>query len=354
MSEPVIDFIDPTPYIDLLNVDLAIFTLINPEYKDLDRDDFTLNGVKVTCLDIQFPSSIVNHDPQLLDYNEIYHKYASSNKTERDLIGYREALRELNKRISDKIRDTFMNCINPTSQLGSQLVHYFDTLLFATLFLYDKLWDAYETDFAGTVSVNNSIRDLDFRKQPHYYRAHQQVKYISTLLYGYYKSGKAPAEINIISNHKPHIQNDPILTSWVLQSLIESILNNKLPISTDYYGVQLKNIISKLNNSTDSEALTQLKDLSNSNPPVFVNAKRKVTRRFCLELHKVFCHYTSPNVNNITIPHLTVYVNILKEFKMDDFTTHERIPTTASTKSRKFLSEERLRELLTREDKPAQ
>ncbi|OOQ61343.1 hypothetical protein [Mucilaginibacter pedocola] len=350
MSQPIENQIDPTPYVNLDNVDLTVLTLINEHYKDAKDEGFTLNGKKVTHLNIQVRSNLLNHDPQLHEYNILYKSYDSSNKTEADLKVYHEGIKHLNKRVSDRVRGTFMRCINPETELGSRIVNHFDTLLFAALFFYDKFWDAYGTDFAGKVSLKNSLSDLEFHKQPYFYRAHQQVIYISTLLYNYYKSGLPPTEIHIISNRKAHVQKDPILTRWVMKSLVESILNDKLPVSTDYYGDQLKGIISKLNYSIDNEALNQLKNLSESKPPVFVNIKRKVVRQFCLELHKVFCYYTGLNVKTFTIPQLIIYTNILKEFGMDNFETHKRKPGSESKKSRNFLPQERLRELLMRDE----
>lgn len=302
--------------------------------------------------------TIDQHSPLLTRYSDfdkytdLYQQYSSStggtydNKSLRE--EYLSKANALNNRITSDIKSRF-NKIITSSAINLQ--QHVETLLFVCIYFYNLHWDTYGISFDGKVSEKNSIKNLKLEEQPFYYRAHHQAVSLSTLFYNYYKSNSRPTEVTIVVGGKPHIINDPILTDWVVKSLIDNISQGKLPLSMDFYGAMLAYELSKRDNATHSDLLKGLKKFPQMKEPTQVNEKRRVIRVFCLEIHKAFAYYMDSPIDTYTTEQLSIYIEILKLFKMEDLTKLKRKRQTDTTRTpRTDLVENRLRELLKRKE----
>lgn len=351
----------PLPHFTLSKIDIIQLYVLYPDYFPYDiielfkpYSEEELKDLHVPDFEIKLQSAVMTHHPKFNRYNSLYKDFELSidkeDGVDKILLRevYLEKVKALNKEISNDIILQFYECI--LSVKGADILRpQLDTLFFVCIFFYNMHWDVYETSFNGKVS-EHGISPLTLKEQPHLYRAHNQVKYISKLLYDYFKAPNKLGSFDLVVGGKPHLTDDPIIINWVVQSLIDSILLNKLPLSLDYLGGMLFHTLTKRVDRSGT-MLLELKALTDLKPPTYRNEKRKVVRSFCLDIHKAFANYLGTSNKEFKNVELSIYHNVLRLFNMDDFSARQRSNQHEdSSNPRKDTAENRLGELLRRRD----
>jgi hypothetical protein len=356
-----IDHRFPPPHFTLHNIDIIQLYLIYSEYFPYDIKELfkaltevELKALHVPAFELKLQSTLVTHHSKFNQYNDLYREFDESNSNlDISLLNstrnaYVEKVITLNAHIANDIILQFNKCISSVKG-ADKLKPHLDTLFFVCIFFYNLHWDVYGTDFNGEVA-EKGISKLTLDQQPHFYRAYNQTKYIGKLLLDYFKAPTKLGEINLVVGGKPHITDDPIITNWLMQSLLDSIIANKYPLSLDYLGGMLSQALCK-RKSHPEVMLKELESLADIKSPTYRHQKRKVVRRFCLDIHKAFAYYLGTSDTEFNTVELKIYNNILKSFKMDDFSVKQREHQgERSSTPRKDIIENRLGELLRRKE----
>jgi len=316
----------------------------------LEKD--TPEGIDDIYINVKMSSKIDHTHKGLLLHNEIFKKYQRkiSKGTEDEIelaqIEYENQRNALSLKIVEDITERFRKAIFINSDVSKKLDPYFNTLFYVCLILYDVLWDTFGEDFNGWVA-EKPISKLSPEDQPFEYRAFKQMEFISNLLFDYYSKPNASKSIEIVIGGISHKTYDPAQVNW----LISLITAKTLPLTLSYNGHILGKLLAHKDKMEHSEFLTQLKKFTNLNVPDYNNGKRKVVKEFCLEIHKIFSYYLGLPEDTYDKPRLTIYYNILKAFRMDDFSALKRNTAADNIetikKERPDAPQNRLRSLLT-------
>lgn len=346
---------DPSPSFDLRNIDIDTVYRLYPDIlgiefqemlkvmDDEERSEYFVN----TKLD----SAIIINHPECDKYNELYSTLSQALLTEDESVkeeaqtAYNLAIQALGRKITEGIKKEFIDAVFINENARTKLKPHIDTLLFICLSFYNLHWDTFGEGFNGAIA-DNPLGDLEYNEQPHHYRASKQLEFISNLLYSHYskpnpyKKINSYKELNVIIRGREHITDDPQLVNW----LMTLITGDNLPASLDYNGVVLGKLLNCREQMEPKEFLIQLKKFTTVGAPDYTNFKRKVVKQYCLDIHKIFSYYMNLSEETFTGKRLHIYHNILKSFKMDDFSKTKRNVGTVSR--RKGIPENRLGDLL--------
>lgn len=309
----------------LKNVDLAVINRLYPELlpqalKELVEQS-KVQGNNECFIDINIPSAIVINHPAIEDFNQLYTGFESiksnvdNNLLHQAQLQYQSKVEELANVITRDIRSKFEKAININSITNAKLSPHVDTLFCICLIFYNRHWDPYGLTFNGPVA-EHPISDLLPHRQPYTYRAVKQVKFLSDLLYHYFKMPNFKKEIVVSIGSPKHITDD---IDWIINAI-----SNNIPLSTDYLGVALNKLLKHRENMEHKAFINELRKFTKLKEYDFVNEKRKVVRNYCIDIHKIFSHYLGLPTTNLTGKRTKLYHNVLLAFEMDDFRVMHR------------------------------
>jgi hypothetical protein len=344
-----INMTDPSASFDLRNIDIDTIYKLYPERLGVELQEI-LNVMgdeerREYYVNSKLRSAIIINHPEFGKYNELYLNLSEvllaedESVKEVSKVAYNAAIEALNSRITESIKREFSDAIFINETATTKLRPHIDTLLFVCLSFYNLHWDAFGDGFNGAIA-SNPLTNLEYEEQPHHYKSSKQLEFISNLLYSHYSKPASHKELSMIAGGREHITDDPQLVNW----FVNLVTGAKLPLSLDYNGIILGKLLNHREQMEPKEFLIQLKKFTTLGAPDFTDMKRKVVKQYCLAVHKIFSYYMNLSEKTFTGKRLHIYHNILKSFKMDDFSTLRR--KHEGENKRKVTPEDRLGDLL--------
>jgi hypothetical protein len=302
--------------------------------------------------EIAYESDVVMNHPKITKFNDLTlvlkEKLKDPNLNEKAARDeFKVAANSLASIISSDIKASFVRCLDINSKTFNKLNPHVDTLLFVCLYMYNKYWDAFKTDFNGSIS-DHAMPSLTHGSQPFEYRAINQTIFYSSTLYNYFKSSSTTKSLTLAATPMSTSTEDPI----IIENFINSIINNSLPASTGRYGYLLEKLLQStdVKHYSNESFLNELKKFTKLKLPNYNDVKRKVVKQYCLEIHKLFSYYLNLPTMSFSQKRCHIYHCILKCFTMDDFSDDKRGNLRSNKTTGRNTPANRLGELLRRKE----